>query len=272
MHRMMAASTGAGSSGSRGVTVDAVTYGHDGVPLGAAKRQFNDLDGAVRSWKLGGSFYREPTPGAIELLAVDADGAGRWTDYSGAYFATAEDMAVNDQPGEPGPGTKAREAWASAHAELLRDEAFALAQDDSTTGREHTLMAQRQKLRADGEIGLEPLTVSGTRQVIADRDRSERLDDSAREARVYEARLEHLRGLPGLEPGSRESVLRGLQIGQLKEKIAEFGEAAIGRKLPEDVGVDDLTEDDLTSIYGPEDRWREPVPTGYHDDPEQIGA
>ena len=64
-------------------------------------------------------------------------------------------------------------------------------------------------------------------------------------------------------------MLRGLQIGQLKEKIAEFGEAAIGRKLPEDVGVDDLTEDDLTSIYGPEDRWREPVPTGYHDDPEQ---
>ena len=103
MRRMMAASRGAGSSGSRGVTVDAVTYGHDGVPLGAAKRQFNDLDGAVRSWKLGGSFYREPTPGAIELLAVDADGAGRWTDYSGAYFATAEDMAVNDQPGEPGP-------------------------------------------------------------------------------------------------------------------------------------------------------------------------
>ena len=148
------------------------------------------------TWKLGASHYREAA-GGIELLAVSGDGTGRWTDYTGAYFATADEMSVADEPGEPGPGTKAREAWASAHAELLRDEAFALAQDDSTTGREHTLMAQRQKLRADGEIGLEPLTVSGTRQVIADRDRSERLDDSAREARGYEARLEASAGAAG---------------------------------------------------------------------------
>ena len=73
-------------------------------------------------------------------------------------------------------------------------------------------MAQRQKLRADGEIGLEPLTVSGTRQVIADRDRSERLDDSAREARVYEARLEHLRGCRGWSPAAGSPCCAGCKL------------------------------------------------------------
>ena len=105
-----------------GVTVDGDDrqFGHDGVPIGAARRQFTDLDAPVRSWRIGASHYREAA-GGIELLAVSGDGAGRWTDYTGPYFATADEMSVADQPGEPGPGTKVREAWASAHAELLRD-------------------------------------------------------------------------------------------------------------------------------------------------------
>ena len=251
MRRMMAASPGAGSSGG-GVTVDGVNWGHDGVPIGAARRQFTDLDAPVRSWKIGASHYREAA-GGIELLAVSGDGAGRWTDYTGPYFASADEMAVADEPGEPGPGTKVREAWAVKHAEMLRDEAFALATDDSTTGREHTLLSERQQLRADGAVGLRELRIADMRLQLRDQDRAERLNDSTREARGYEARLEHLRRLPGLEPGTREAALRSIQVRSLKDKIESFG-AAVGRKLPEDVTASRICPTtDLTAIYGPLD-------------------
>ena len=257
-----------------GVTVDGDDrqFGHDGVPLHTAKRQFNDLDAPVRTWRLGASHYRESAGGGVELLAVSGDGTGRWTDYTGAYFASADEMSVADEPGEPGPGTKVREAWAVKHAEMLRDEAFAQATDDSATGREHTLLSERQQLRADGAIGLAPITVGGVRQVLADQDSREDLDNQTRKARRHEARLEYLQGLREPETGTREAVLHRLQISHIKEKIAEFGEA-VGRKLPEDVGVADLTDEDLTAIYGPLDEWqREPVTNGTHDETEQIGA
>ena len=239
----------AGSTAA-GVTIagDDRSFGFDGIPANAARVQFNDLDAGVRTWHLGSSHFRE-TEGGIELLAIDADGTGRWTDYTMAYFSSSDDMAVDGKPGEPGHGTRVREAWAAQHAELLRDEAFAQSTDGSATGREHTLISERQKQRRDGELGLAPITVGGARQVLADRDRSESLNDSAREARVYEAKIKHLRGLPALEPGSRESVIRGLQISELKEKIESYG-ATAGRVLPEDVGVENLSEDDLTAIYG----------------------
>ena len=194
----------------------------------------SNLDGAERAIILEGTAYRlDGVPVAHEVIA----GAPTWQNANGTWHRLQPGADAPELLNRDGQWEDAGHPWAE-HLEAVQAAAAAE-------------WARRQQERRDGGRPLVPLDPAQVREEVAtdlaDRGQRERIDAELTDLHAERATLR--RGTDPSNPATRERIdARQRAIDAQEAELT--AERAAMRQLPEDVGVEDMTDEQLSAIYG----------------------
>ena len=239
----------------------------------------SNLDGAERAIILEGTAYRlDGVPVAHEVIA----GAPTWQNANGTWHRLQPGADAPELLNRDGQWEDAGHPWAE-HLEVVQAEHGRLASQLENDERIATLRAsggadtlygpssspfdfssadpveaaaaaewsRRQQERRDGGRPLVPLDPAQIRADVAtdlaDRGQRERIDAELTDLHAERATLR--RGTDPSNPATRERIdARQRAIDATAAELT--AERAAMRQLPEDVGVEDMTDEQLSAIYG----------------------
>ena len=194
----------------------------------------SNLDGAERAIILEGTAYRlDGVPVAHEVIA----GAPTWQNANGTWHRLQPGADAPELLNRDGQWEDAGHPWAE-HLEAVQAAAAAE-------------WARRQQERRDGGRPLVPLDPAQVREEVAtdlaDRGQRERIDAELTDLHAERATLR--RGTDPSNPATRERIdARQRAIDAQEAELT--AERAAMRQLPEEVGVEDMTDEQLSAIYG----------------------
>ena len=194
----------------------------------------SNLDGAERAIILEGTAYRlDGVPVAHEVIA----GAPTWQNANGTWHRLQPGADAPELLNRDGQWEDAGHPWAE-HLEAVQAAAAAE-------------WARRQQERRDGGRPLVPLDPAQVREEVAtdlaDRGQRERIDAELTDLHAERATLR--RGTDPSNPATRERIdARQRAIDAQEAELT--AERAAMRQLPVEVGVEDMTDEQLSAIYG----------------------